>query len=238
VTRRALALLPALLAALVLAAPAWAQSSATPAARTPAVGGGSFNDAPVIAPGRYRDSVLPGELLFYAVKVQPGQTLAVKAAIEDLDQDLWKLSDLDAFRIEVFSPLRDRDQTNDAFQSTADDAAPSLTVGPVSTLAGSVGQPRYRGPGTWYVAINPEPGASTQKVELPITLDVDVTGTAQPEPAAATARPAAPKAAAPAGAPAAEDGGPGAIVYVLVALAGLVAGLAAVLLRGRVRRAA
>lgn len=227
-------LLAALFALALFATPAGAAS------RTPAVGGGSFNDAPVIAPGAYRDSVLPGELLFYAVKVQPGQTLQVGAAIEDLDEELWKLSGLNAFRIEVFSPLRDRDQSNDAFQSSPRDPAPSLTVGPASTIAGSVGKSLYRGPGTWYVAVNPEPGASTEKVELPITLDVDVTGTPQPEPA--TARPAAPKAPA-ASAPAAassedDDGGPSPIVYALVAVAGLLAGAAAVTLRVRVRRAA
>jgi Ca-activated chloride channel family protein len=235
--RRLLATLTALTTLGLLPAPAVAQTAAP--ARTPAVGGGSFNDAPVIAPGAYRDSVLPGELLFYAVKLQPGQTLQVTAAIEDLDEELWKLSGLNAFRIEVFSPLRDRDQSNDAFQSTPRDPAPSLTVGPASTIAGSVGKSLYRGPGTWYVAVNPEPGASTEKVELPITLDVAVSGTPQPEPAAprpsATARPAP---AAPASADDDSGDGPSPIVYALVALAGLAVGAAAVTLRVRVRRAA
>ena len=49
---------------LALAAPASAQS--------PIAGGGSFNSAPVLAPGKYKDTLRGGEQLFYAVTLKPG----------------------------------------------------------------------------------------------------------------------------------------------------------------------
>ena len=36
-------------------------------AQSPIAGAGSFNDAPVLAPGRYKDTLRGGEQLFYAV---------------------------------------------------------------------------------------------------------------------------------------------------------------------------
>ena len=45
-------------AVLALATPAWAQDD-----YQPVVGGGSFNAAPILEPGRYRDTLLPSEYL-------------------------------------------------------------------------------------------------------------------------------------------------------------------------------
>ena len=62
------------------AAPAAAQD---PGARTPAIGGGSFNAAPLLEPGLYRDTILPDEFLYYGVALQVGQRLHVRARIAE-----------------------------------------------------------------------------------------------------------------------------------------------------------
>ena len=52
------------LAVLAMAAPAGAQA--------PVVGGGSFNAAPILEPGAYRDTILPHEYLYYGFSSSPG----------------------------------------------------------------------------------------------------------------------------------------------------------------------
>jgi hypothetical protein len=52
-----------------------AVAAPTASAQSPIAGGGSFNDAPVLAPGRYKDTLRGGEQLFYAVSLKPGQKL-------------------------------------------------------------------------------------------------------------------------------------------------------------------
>src|SRR5262249_32745094 len=47
----------------------------------PAVGGGSFNDAPLLAPGRYSDTIRLGERLYYGFAVKAGQRLHVRAVV-------------------------------------------------------------------------------------------------------------------------------------------------------------
>ena len=64
----------AALAVLIAAAPAGAQ--------TPIAGGGSFNDAPVLEPGAYADTLRGGEQLFYAVEPEAGQRVAATVEIE------------------------------------------------------------------------------------------------------------------------------------------------------------
>src|SRR3712207_7738856 len=41
----------------------------------PVVGGGTPNAAPLLEPGAYRDTILSGETLFYAIRVEPGEQL-------------------------------------------------------------------------------------------------------------------------------------------------------------------
>ena len=44
---------------------------------TPVVGGGSFNVAPILEPGPYRDTILPEEYLYYGFRLAAGQRLRV-----------------------------------------------------------------------------------------------------------------------------------------------------------------
>jgi hypothetical protein len=57
-------------------------SSAAGQRAQPVEGGGSFNDAPIVAPGMYSDTIRPKERLFYAIEVLPGQKLKARAVIE------------------------------------------------------------------------------------------------------------------------------------------------------------
>ena len=52
------------------------------------MGGGSFNAAPLLEPGRYRDTLLPGEYLYYACPWSraSGCTFAPRS-LEDDDED-------------------------------------------------------------------------------------------------------------------------------------------------------
>jgi Ca-activated chloride channel homolog len=60
----------------LLAAPAHAQKAA------PVKGGGSFNDAPLVEPGTYKDTILPGEQLYYAFTIAEGQQAKVAVALK------------------------------------------------------------------------------------------------------------------------------------------------------------
>ena len=76
-TRRISPVLPLVAAALAaLTSPAIAQRA------QPVEGGGSFNDAPIVVPGTYRDTIRPSERLFYAIEVMRGQKLNARAVIE------------------------------------------------------------------------------------------------------------------------------------------------------------
>ena len=87
--------------ALALATPATA-TAAEP--REPVVGGGSFATAPVLETGRYRDTLLPAERLFYGVRLEPGQQLRVRAAmLGDDDEDYA----YDSFAVGIETPARE-----------------------------------------------------------------------------------------------------------------------------------
>jgi hypothetical protein len=69
------------LLAIVAVAAASALLPAPAAAQSPIAGGGSFNDAPVLEPGRYADTLRGGEQLFYGVELQPGQRVQAGATV-------------------------------------------------------------------------------------------------------------------------------------------------------------
>jgi hypothetical protein len=69
------------LLALVALAAASALAAAPAGAQSPIAGGGSFNDAPVLEPGRYADTLRGGEQLFYGVELQPGQSVQASATV-------------------------------------------------------------------------------------------------------------------------------------------------------------
>lgn len=68
----------AVAALLLCAAPAGAQE--------PVRGGASFRRAPVLEPGEHRDTIRPGETLYYGVDVAEGEVLVVRAILRSGDR--------------------------------------------------------------------------------------------------------------------------------------------------------
>ncbi len=230
-----------LVLALVLAAPASAQEQGEPV-----VGGGSFATAPLIEPGAYRDTLLPGERLFYGIKLEAGQRLHVTAQL-DIEQGALDSDTAAAFSVGIETPLREvevLDLVDDDISGNSSVTAGANTdkIDFVSTpvLAASGARDdtgNYRGPGTWYVSLYLH---STEqdpaRVEVPVNLSLEVQGEPQPdaspEPTPAEATPAPSES---------DDGGGGtSIVAVIgIGLVGVLAGLAiGAVLAGRRPRAA
>lgn len=151
----------------------------------PIVGAGSPNDAPLLEPGTYADSVRPTEISFYTVRVAPGQRLSITAVIDEA---------LRATRtdVAVFAPAgnavspveSDLDTTSAQDQTRATAVAP-----PAATLEEAVdaGRPAEVPPaGVWTVAIGLYPPQSEDRPvrQYDMTLEVEVDGspTAQPAP--------------------------------------------------------
>jgi hypothetical protein len=247
--RRAIALAGAL--GLLLPAAAFGQASGT---RTAAVGGGSFNAAPLLAPGRYRDTILPNEFLYYGVKLAVGQRLHVRARIASSDWRTWNDAAF-GFAINLSTPLRERiigpveedvlGNGNDELGPVSDENMAGRLhwdfYGPRALpLREALEQDPYDGPGTWYVSFNLlASGRQNTVAEFPVEFDLELDGTAQSEPPdptpAATATPT-PTAAEPSER-GTDDGGPGILAVGALGALGLAAGLMLGSLPGRRRRA-
>jgi hypothetical protein len=185
--RRALAL-----AAMVLLAAPAAAGAQTSAPREPVVGGGSFADAPLLETGRYRDTILPGERLFYGVRLEPGQRLRVRAKL-DVDPGEVDTDTAAGFSIGLQTPLRE------VITQTDEDIAGNSTVGDVEdefnvvfppALAPSATQDgigSYFGPGIWYPSLYLSSVLRRPaKAEFPVEFEFEVVGEPQedasPEP--------------------------------------------------------
>jgi hypothetical protein len=215
----------ALAIVVLLAAPAAARAQDT----TPVVGGGSFNTAPVIGPGTYRDTLLPGERLFYGIKLEAGQRLQVsgrldarRSAIEDAAT---------GFSVGIQTPLRevdvldlvDHDITGNGTVTTGSpaDRIAFVSVPVMTTSAARDEGIVYRGPGTWYVSlylISQE--LHPPRVEIPVNLDLKVIGTPQRDPNPEKTP------AAPTPAPSAGGGGSSIGAVLAIGLGGLAVGAA------------
>jgi hypothetical protein len=219
-------LAPALACAitLALAAPAVAQDS-----YTPIVGSGSFNAAPILQPGRYRDTVLPEEYLYYAVELKPGQSLHVTANSE-LDRDAW--SDLNVAFVKVNVAAPDRKEIDpDGEQSftSADDDPADFTTPAATTVAGEdETEIAWTGPGVYFISFYPAyvGGGEPPKAEIPFHFEIALEGAAQTEPSATPISTPTPKATAtPTPAPD-PGGGTSPAVAAGFGVAGLAAGAA------------
>jgi Ca-activated chloride channel family protein len=209
-------------AALALAAPATAAAQGAPV-----VGGGSFANAPLLEPGTYRDTILPGERLYYGVRLEAGQRLRFRAKL-DVEPGEVGVETAAGFSIGLQTPLRE------VITETDEDVTGNGTVGSVeheldvifpavNAISGARDDIDYTGPGVWYPSLYV---TSTQrrpaKVELPVELELEVTGDPQPD---ASPEPT-PAEATPTPEPEAEDegGGPSGLAIAGVGLAGLLVG--------------
>jgi Ca-activated chloride channel homolog len=205
------AVLVAVVAVLALPAAARAQSGGTPI-----VGGGSFNTAPLLQPGSYSDTVAAGETVYYKIHMQKGQILSATATIDTsaIETDFTSpnynsgLANLD-YSMDIYSPLRE--QLSDDFDYTSASANLEGSEG-AGAVRGTATGPRvlgyeqilgpdydvqkFPGPGDWYISVTAADSKSNPAnipAELPLTLDVKVTGTPEPSsPNFAAALPAPP----------------------------------------------
>ena len=142
-----------LLASVVLGlatAPASAQQPA------PIVGAGSFTSAPILEPGTYRDTVLPEEYLYYAVRVGAGQRLHVTASTDFTTAELQSLG-LTFVQVNLHNPDRVVEQTtqgDSSFLGGEGGPADIITAPATATVEGgtsSVG--RWTGPGVYFISV-------------------------------------------------------------------------------------
>ncbi len=200
---------------------------------TPVVGSGSFNAAPILEPGRYRDTVLPEEYLYYAVRVKPGQSLHVVANSE-LDADAWSALNVAFVATNVAAP--DRKQiTSDIegeqeFTSAADDPADFTTPAATTSAGEDDTSVAWTGPGVYFLSFYPAfvGRGDPPKAEIPFHFEISLEGSAEAEPpstptATATPKPKPTATATPAG----DGGGTSPAVAVAFGVAGLAVGTAA-----------
>jgi Ca-activated chloride channel homolog len=213
----------------VLATPA-AAAAQTSAQGEAVVGGGSFANAPLLEAGAYRDTILPGERLYYAVRVQAGQQLRVRAKLDvkpgEVDGDI-----ADGFSIGMQTPLRevitdtDEDRTGNSTVGNVEDRFDIVFPKVLAPSATGAGIGAYMAPGVWYpslylIADERKPA----KVELPVEFELEVIGDPQPD---ASPEPT-PAKATPTPEPESDDDGGGASAAAVagIGLLGLLVGLA------------
>jgi hypothetical protein len=216
----------ALVLALVWAPAAQAQSSVE--------GGGSFNDAPVVKPGRHTDTLRGSETLFYAIELKRGQKLTATATVSGTTDTTYNV------RLQIYSPAREGDvfsgEESASFTPTDDSVSLEVT-GQTVGESGTISDQYYQVSGTYYVGLSATSGDTRfNPPQFDTQLQFDVTGVVQPEPTATPAAPA-PDEAAPAP-PVASDvrsghGELGAVIVLALSLGALL-GFAAVRL-GRLR---
>jgi hypothetical protein len=144
--------------------PAAGAGSAPVDAPRPVSGGGGFADAPLLGAGIYRDTLLPRETLFYAVSLQAGQRLRIRATI-DLSVGSRSIQDIpDAAggfpTITLFTPLRqqlpgidlDPDDGGGLESVAVTAASPRVLSAAAANRRAAENEP-WTGPGTYHFAI-------------------------------------------------------------------------------------
>jgi len=150
-------------------------------------GGSSFADAPLLEPGSYRDSIIPGEVLTYQVDLDWGQRLAAQVDFPSPGTRLAQATgNLEMFtRVDVFSPGR-RLATNNALTGTPTSQAflpnTALTTGAgITSVAylSRVGTGASKGAalaGRYTVTVFLEEDPDAESYLVPFTLRLGVTG--------------------------------------------------------------
>lgn len=125
-------------------------------------GGGSFNDAPLVAPGSYSDRIKPTEVVYWAFEVARGQTFTVSTTITVVPGD----SSSAGAGVTLRTHAPDRDQADFAVASFDGSRPTSLTL-----KAG--GQP-----GRWFASLQLAGDAALAGRDFPVQLNVAVEGAA------------------------------------------------------------
>ncbi len=172
----------------LMAAVAACQQTAAAAGdeRTEAVtGGGGFSDAPLLHPGTFRDTLLPRETLFYAVRLREGERLTVRATVDlrpgsQLSQGARALG---GFSLRVYKPLRQQLSLDGRLETSLQDLETDQdawrtrrVLSPAQATRRAENGDDWEGPGVYHItaavsAIFRDPGAV---VEYPLRLQIDV----------------------------------------------------------------
>lgn len=230
-------------ASLVSAAPAAAQDRGDPA-----VGGGSFNSAPILEPGRYHDTILPGEYLYYGVRLAAGQRLHVELTHPDIDNSTVRELGVIFLSGNIHFPTRTvrigadepGDKTSIGFGN--DEQDPLVVTSPEAEAEEDTHTSGdWKGAGVYYLALHAVwsggDDAKRPKAEIPFVFSAEVLGTAQanetpsPTPTPTPTRTATPSATPTA--PPSDDGGPPAALAAVGGVVGILIGAAAGIARRR-----
>jgi Ca-activated chloride channel family protein len=161
-------------------------------------GGTSFDDAPLLAPGSYRDTVVQGETLTYQVDVDWGQQLNAQVAFPALtDALLPAVEGSPLSKLSVFSPARASagstavgNRLASVFMQKGTTARLATVSGPVAFRNTSASEPGISGSdlaGRYTVTVFLAESPGGRSVPLPFRLDLGVSGTPHGEPVFATA---------------------------------------------------
>lgn len=155
------------------------------------VGGSSFDDAPLLKAGTYRDTILPQETLFYAVALGAGQRLRVDAVVDLSGASKTEHGYAKAaggFGLLFQTPLRERlstDYGGDVFGTVGDFVrdgdsriAPRVLSRAAADRRNIMDAEAWRGPGiyTFTAAISDLDGDLGAFVEYPLRLTVTIDG--------------------------------------------------------------
>jgi Ca-activated chloride channel family protein len=228
---------------LISAAPAAAQDRGDPV-----VGGGSFNSAPILEPGRFHDTILPGEYLYYGFRLAAGQRLRVQATHPDIDNADVRSLGVIFLSGNIHSPTRARGSGSDAtgdnpFIGFGDFVSDPLVVTSEEAQAAEDDSTdgAWASAGVYYLALHAvwRGDGKRPKAEIPFTFDAEVLGTAQSD-ATPSATPTPTRTATPAATPAAPaeqaDAGPSAAVAAIGGVGGILLGVVAGIARRGRRR--
>ncbi|HZH17829.1 MAG TPA: VWA domain-containing protein [Archangium sp.] len=138
----------------------------------PVSGGTSFRDAPKLESGLYKDTILPGEELWYAVELQAGQGLVLKATLDRMSEK----GRGGLFEVRLINPDLKNLCCGGGFRGYEVNIRQRVvSVGVQSGAIGTEESARTaKKPGTYYVRILWK--ADVAPVEAPLELSVEVTG--------------------------------------------------------------
>jgi Ca-activated chloride channel family protein len=229
--------------ALALATPAAAQTTVG----TPVVGGGSFNNAPILAPGTFRDTILPAEYLYYGFKLEAGQQLHIKAQT-DIDHAAINAMGVLYVSLNIHTPTRVSDpnahqpgDNTSVLQTGGDNSQLAISSAVVRPDQDNSARGTWPGAGVYYLAVHTAYNGDRfppPRSEIPFTFTATISGQAQPSttdtptPTAtpsATAKPLVRESAAGA------DGPPPAVAAAF-GVGGILIGVVAGIARRRRRR--
>lgn len=174
----------------LLLAVALAGATLAPAAQAQraARGASTFEDAPIVSPGQFKDRIAAGETLFYAVDVEEGRRLSVGVKMGAAGERV---------PVEVHLRLYNAERTEDVFAHE-----PALSGGKNSlrlrSRGGTVGlSPDYPDPGRHYFSVSVEFAgpriAESYELEVDVAVEEGPAGgaiAASPSPGRGEQRPA------------------------------------------------